>query len=428
MRPRAWKAFSAILCGLAIVVIVVCHPSPAQFGSVIMLALGSLLLNLLPIKWKTSSVNLGPGVEVATVWLLGVGAGVLVIALGRLGSLLLQRPTSRGTLTTALWSEGVNAAVASMSSVVLWYVYAFSRVAHPGSRIAPLFLSAVAGWLAGVTLSAVGSSIRYGSNVFRQWVAEWVDDAIRFPVQFVAALAVYWTYGTLRVGWWGLFVFGLFLLLVAYSARLYVGMTEIYWSTVESLMPAIEAKTPLAVGHSKRVAALAVAMGRKLCLGGEEIRRLYFGAMLHDVGLAAVDEPILNSPEPLTVEQFCAMARHPVIGADIMSKSGFLGGSRDIILHHHERFDGSGYPSGLKGRAIPLGARIVSMADAFDAMTNPPPYSRTLSEGEALVEIERFAGTQFDPGLVRLLVEVVRERARWGERVFQFNYSVDLDR
>jgi HD-GYP domain-containing protein (c-di-GMP phosphodiesterase class II) len=147
-------------------------------------------------------------------------------------------------------------------------------------------------------------------------------------------------------------------------------------------------------------------MASQLDLPDQEIEKIRLAAVLHDIGKVAVPEEILQKPATLTSAEWRTVVQHPRIGQVILEQATLIRDAVPIILHHHERYSGHGYPFGLRGRDIPLGARIVAIADAYDAMTRDRPYRTAISHGEALMELRRHAGTQFDPELVNLFCEL----------------------
>lgn len=169
---------------------------------------------------------------------------------------------------------------------------------------------------------------------------------------------------------------------------------------IRSLATAIEARDDYTGGHVERVARLAAATGREMGLEGPELRALWVGALLHDVGKIGVPDEILRKPGALTEAEYAEMRRHPATGAAIMERSSFLRPGLPAVLHHQERWDGGGYPAGLRGEEISLQGRIVAVVDTFDALITHRPYRAAAPEADALAEIRRCAGTQFDPAVV----------------------------
>ena len=179
---------------------------------------------------------------------------------------------------------------------------------------------------------------------------------------------------------------------------------------VESLNATVEARDPYTAGHSQRVQRIALAIGEALDLPRSRLEALGLAGLFHDIGKLRVPDSVLTKPGPLSADEFELIKRHPDDGADIV---GHLGRLRDVlpfIRHHHERWDGAGYPAGLAGSEIPLEAAIVELADAWDAMTTERPYSRARSTEEAADEILRARGTQFAPNVVDAFFTSVRER------------------
>jgi diguanylate cyclase (GGDEF)-like protein/putative nucleotidyltransferase with HDIG domain len=158
------------------------------------------------------------------------------------------------------------------------------------------------------------------------------------------------------------------------------------------------------------IATISLAIARELQLPDQEIERIRVAALLHDIGKIAVPEHILEKPSSLSRAEWDFVKQHPRIGQVILDETGGLPEAGKIILHHHERFSGHGYPHGLRGRDIPLGSRIVSIADAYDAMIQDRPYKRSMDHHDALVELRSHAGTQFDPELVEIFMKLYRER------------------
>ena len=196
---------------------------------------------------------------------------------------------------------------------------------------------------------------------------------------------------------------------VIQNADLFHNLQRAYIDTLSALTSAIDAKDSYTRGHSERVTDWAVRLARRLNLSNEDIERLKLGGLLHDIGKIGIHEGILNKPGRLTNEEFETIKSHPELGVKILGKVEFLEGVVPIIKHHHERFDGKGYPAGLKGEETSLLARIISVADTFDAMTTDRPYRKAMELEEALDEIKRCAGTQFDPELAQKFIEMIRQ-------------------
>ncbi|GAA3296630.1 HD-GYP domain-containing protein [Streptomyces cinereospinus] len=183
-------------------------------------------------------------------------------------------------------------------------------------------------------------------------------------------------------------------------------------ATIRALVQAVDIKDGYTRGHSERVGQASMMIARELGMDDERVEVLRFAGILHDVGKLGVPTRLLRKDGPLTPEERRVIELHPEYGHEMVRGISFLGEARAAVLHHHERLDGSGYPYGLVGRQIPEPARVVAVADAFDAMTSTRSYSRARPVPVALEELERCAGRQFDPVMVAALVRAVR-RAGW---------------
>ena len=191
------------------------------------------------------------------------------------------------------------------------------------------------------------------------------------------------------------------------TGDLYDQLTQSMIGTAEALAAALEAKDSYTADHARSIADLAVGVGRELNLSESAIEDLRYGGIFHDVGKIAIPDALINKPGPLTDEEFEVIKQHPAIGAEILAPVPFLYGVRTIVRHAHEHWDGQGYPEGLSGEQIPLGARIVLAVDAYHAMTSDRPYRQAMSHADACRELEDNAGTQFDPEVVEALLAVL---------------------
>jgi putative nucleotidyltransferase with HDIG domain len=180
---------------------------------------------------------------------------------------------------------------------------------------------------------------------------------------------------------------------------------------IAGLVTAIEIRDKYTYGHSLREAGHAVALAQEMGLPAQQVEDVRRGALLHDIGKLFVSERILHKPGQLTHDEFEAVKEHAALGAAVVSRVTPLRKIAGIIRHHHERFDGTGYPDGLAGDRIPLGARVVAVVSVFGAMIEERPYRRMLTMEETLSELERGAGSQFDPGVADVFARLVQRRA-----------------
>src|SRR6185369_5026406 len=196
------------------------------------------------------------------------------------------------------------------------------------------------------------------------------------------------------------------------NSRLFEDVHGLMMGLLHALTSAVDAKDAYTCGHSERVALLSRRLAKEIRLPDSQVERIYMAGLLHDVGKIGVPEAVLQKTGKLTPEEFDQMKRHPQIGARILQDIKQM---REIIpgvLHHHERYDGKGYPSGLAGEKIPLMGRVICLADCFDAMTSNRTYRKALPLEVALTEIRRCSGTQFDPTLTDAFLSIGADRFR----------------
>jgi HD-GYP domain-containing protein (c-di-GMP phosphodiesterase class II) len=199
--------------------------------------------------------------------------------------------------------------------------------------------------------------------------------------------------------------------------RTYASEVELsYDTTLKVLMAALDAKDAATEGHSERVAHLTVAVAKEMALPKERLVDIERGALLHDVGKIGVPDAVLQKPDALDEGEWEAMQKHPLLAGLMVSKVEFLEGALPILLYHHERYDGNGYPFGLEADAIPLEARIFTVVDSYDAMTSDRPYRKAMPSDVALREIRENAGIQFDPQVVEAFGRVLARMQPLGRK------------
>jgi putative two-component system response regulator len=187
--------------------------------------------------------------------------------------------------------------------------------------------------------------------------------------------------------------------------------------TIRALADALDAKCDYTAGHSLRVSRFAVLIGRQLGLSNEHLRDVELGGILHDIGKIGVPESILWKPGALTPEEKAIMSKHPVTSAEIIGDLKGLWRAREYVKHHHEYYDGTGYPDGLEGETIPIGSRIILVSDAYDAMTTDRPYRQAIGHDKAIAELKKMAGKQFDPKVVEALLAFIGDDGREIDRI-----------
>jgi putative nucleotidyltransferase with HDIG domain len=264
-----------------------------------------------------------------------------------------------------------------------------------------------------VAITAVGLGLRDGQSIRSMVLGE--TRAYAASVFALAPLA--WLMAEIfeveKAGWWATLLFALPLYTTRVAHHRFVEMREMFTQTIESLANAVDKRDPFTSNHSKRVMLIASDIGREMNCDDHEMEALEWGGLLHDIGKIGVRDEILLKQEKLTREERIKMNAHPELGAEIIAPVRKLAPELPIIRHHHEWYNGSGYPDRLIGDEIPWLARILHVADAFEAMTAQRPYRMTpLTVEQALSELRKFAGIQFDPAVVDAFV-----RTNWVDGV-----------
>ncbi|MBQ9313477.1 MAG: HD domain-containing protein [Clostridia bacterium] len=207
----------------------------------------------------------------------------------------------------------------------------------------------------------------------------------------------------------------------------YTSLKEAYHGTIESLRVAVDAKDSYTAGHSDRVAYYSKLIGEKLGMSEEDLETLYEGALFHDIGKIGIPDSVLKKAGPLSPDEYDDIKNHPSIGAHILKPAKIFDNLIPIVKHHHERYDGKGYPEKLVGEEIPYMARIVAVADSFDAMTSDRSYRPRFTLIKALDEIENGKGTQFDPIIADAFILVMKEKREQIENDLKIHYVLRKD-
>ncbi|WP_190014035.1 HD-GYP domain-containing protein [Geosporobacter subterraneus] len=213
-------------------------------------------------------------------------------------------------------------------------------------------------------------------------------------------------------GWFAVILFFGPLLIARYSFKLYMDMRHVYFETIKALSSAMEAKDQYTNGHSYRVADYAVGIAEQMGLKADVIDKLRTAAILHDIGKIGIADSILNKSGQLENNEYLEIQKHPEIGAKILSEVDFLAEVAHIIKHHHERYDGKGYPDKLEGPQISIESCILAVADAYDAMTSDRPYRRAMSQQTAMNIVLEQVGKQFNPVVVKSFIDYLNAQPK----------------
>ncbi|HSE97177.1 MAG TPA: HD domain-containing phosphohydrolase, partial [Blastocatellia bacterium] len=266
------------------------------------------------------------------------------------------------------------------------------------------------------SIVAAAVSLSKRQSFAKTWVEDYMWTSVAFLVGMVAAglickiivaLGFYWLVISVPIMLLTYLTYKIYLGKVETSNKHIETLTKLHLATIESLTMAIDAKDPLTRGHIKRVRRLAEALARAIGYPEVQMEGLKAAALLHDIGKLAVPEHILSKPGRLSSAEYSKVMIHPVVGADILSNVEFPYEVVPIVKHHHERYDGSGYPTGLKGEDIPLGARIITVVDCYDALTTNRPYRPRFSREQALELMRRESGRTFDPAVLDKFFEII---------------------
>jgi len=287
---------------------------------------------------------------------------------------------------------------------ILGGVVATAYISADASPVASLVATAAGAmvfFLVNLGITALSVSLRSGHSVVE---IVRVDMPVYLGT-FLALVPLAWLLSQIYVlpgvGWWAVLLVIVPVYVIRLSLGRFIEMRKMFTQTVESLAEAVDARDKFTAGHSRRVQLISVDIGRVLRLSQGELEALEWGGLLHDIGKIGVPDDVLNKPDRLTKEERAIMNAHPVIGANIIAPVTKLAPELPIIRHHHEWYNGSGYPDRLIGDEIPKLARILHVADAFEAMTAARPYRmKPLTNDQAMAELRKFAGVQFDPSMV----------------------------
>lgn len=277
-----------------------------------------------------------------------------------------------------------------------------------GSALAGDIFPAFAGGLVLMILNVVWSGIYIVLRTGKSWRTVW-RTAFSFAwANYVTnpLLAVLIAASFLVLGYWGPIVFFVPLLFSRWTMARFVQLREAYLDVVNTLTSALEAKDPYTAGHSVRVSDYATELGEFMRLSDPQLDTLYFSSVLHDIGKIAIPDDILKKTGVYMTSEYLIMQQHSAIGEHIVRHLRFLGKGIQWIGRHHERWDGNGFPYRVAGPEIPIGARLISVVDTFDAMTSDRPYRKGMADADAYRELVRVAGTQFDPAVVHAFLKM----------------------
>lgn len=381
---------------------------PLVYGAMplVMAALSAMAL-MFPLRLSRSQkMTVAIAVDFASLLLFGPLVAMVVAGVSRVAANLALRAMGKRDLWNVLFNTGQSMVGVGLAGL------AFSGIA-PGS--APRLFENTGVLIAVITAAAtlylwnslavaVAVGLQYGENPLEVWLAgrrlEVLQSVALFLVGLVAAL-------TVERHPWAIVVLVLPTAIIYLSLKRTVQLIEQTILAVEAMADVVDMRDHYTFEHSRRVADYAVRIARHMGLSSDEVETIRLAARVHDLGKIGVPDGVLLKPGKLTSEEWQIMRKHPEIGYQILSRFPEYGKGKELVLCHHERFDGKGYPRGLDGRELSLSAQIVSVADALDAMTSDRPYRPAMSLEQAMAEFRRCSGTQWDPRVVAALEELM---------------------
>ncbi|MFQ5859577.1 MAG: HD-GYP domain-containing protein [Anaerolineae bacterium] len=389
---------SGLVLGLFLPALVDTRLSQIALAAVAAFTMAFAETHRIPISYR-SAVTVTVGISFAAILLLGAALATWTTAVGwtiAYGYLNLY-------LKRRKWYNGAfNVGVAVLMTAASALVY--ENISRDNTSLLLSPQNVVASFAAGVTyfvinsgLVAVVVALRRRRDPWYTWASLVKQTAAEYLTLILLAILMAVTY---NYRWWALILIVPPIIIVYHSLRT---SQELRVQTIEAVLAladAIESRDPYAFEHSRRVAGYAEGIARELRLPTEEIETISLSARVHDLGKVGIRDELLYKPGKFTAEERLAFQQHVRIGAEIVERFPRYRECRDIILGHHEHYDGNGYLKGLRGNNIPIGARIISVADAYDAMTTDRPYRPALTPAEAIDELKRCSGSQFDPGVV----------------------------
>ena len=366
----------------------------------------SIMAEFIPVSLpEGGEITITFPIDFVIILVYGPGMAMIVSAFSTIG-LFLSKNTKR--VDKILF----NASQFSISSGIAGIIYSISGGLFGQQNfinfVLPATLCALAYCIINSFLVTGIISLDSGmkpSKVFRINIREVLPSYLaEAPLGFIMAI-IY-----VEIGILGILLIFFPLLLARRSFELYTKMQKMYLDTIKTLAAAIDAKDPYTHGHSERVSMMAVKLAKRLGYLEPEIEFIEYSAILHDIGKIGIEDSILGKKAGLTEQEYEKVKQHPIIGARIIESIEFLKKCSTTVLHHHERYDGKGYPDGLKGEEIPKYARLLAVVDSYDAMNSDRPYRKKLSDREILNELETQAGKQFDPDMVKEFISLIKKK------------------
>jgi len=407
------KVYIGLLMGLAILLFIRVTPSftltPDKYLVFVFFLILSVFSEFIPVELpKGGHLTIGFPVDFVLILVYGPALAMLVTVLGLV---IYEIVKGKSSWYKVVFDSSQYALSAGIAGLVYQYCGGIIGFQNFFKFIFPATLCALTYCFMNLILVTMVISLDQGSRFTAVWRTNFQEILPTYlaeaPLGFLMAI-IY-----VQIGVGGILLFFLPLLLARRSFESYTKMRKMYLETIRALVAAIDAKDTYTKGHSERVTQTSVALARELNLHEREIDNIEYAALLHDIGKIGIDERILGKNDGLTGKEFERIKEHTIIGAKIIEPVDFLKDSYKAIYHHHEKYNGKGYPDGLKSEDIPILARIIAVADAYDAMGSDRPYRKKLNKNKILKELKDQSGKEFDPEVIKALISVLdREREK----------------
>ncbi len=301
----------------------------------------------------------------------------------------------------------------SISGAWLAYIYLGGGIINSlaSTRVIPLVVAALSYFGLNSFLVSTVLALQKNTSILDMWSTNfrWATPNYLAQTPLGYLMAIIYS----QISWWAVTFVMLPLFTAYWVYRLYVEMRKGHFEMIQALATAVEARDPYTEEHSQRMADYAVAVAKELGCSIYFTEIIRYATILHDIGKIGISDRILSKNGTLTEKEWEEIKKHSVIGAEIIAKIDSFGEASRLVYHHHERYNGKGYPGKLRGEEIPLGSRIIAVVDAYDAMTSGRPYrKRALTKEEAVAELKRCAGEQFDKKVVEAFLKVLSKNSK----------------
>jgi len=409
--PLKLKIYIGVITASAIALFIYLIPSlpllPNMWPVLIFFLAISIFAEFIPVDLPMAgSITIGFPIDFVIILVYGPTLAMLISAISAVISEALEKKTSWHKI---IFNASQYALSVGIAGIVYQYVGGVVGFQNFFKFALPAALCALSYCLVNSFLVTMVISLSQKARITTVWrlnIKEMIPSYLaEAPMGFLMAILY------VEIGIIGILLFFLPLLLARRSFELYTKMRKVYLDTIRALAAAIDAKDPYTKGHSERVAETSVALAQELNLSDRDIEDIEYTALLHDIGKIGIADKILGKKDSLTNQEYEKIKEHTIMGANIIEPVDFLKNSYEAIYHHHERYDGKGYPDGVKSKDIPIFSRIIAVADAYDAMNSDRPYRKKLNKEKILKELTDQSGKQFDPEVVKAFILILdRER------------------